>query len=211
MPRIDDYKKAVELAKEELADKNPKGIASLSGAHFQVDSEGRVTLTLDFLNRKVSITWPQLDFSFVESGEGVPIQQQVLLLHYLIGAKGLGTAGRWIAYQEVPNGRFYLDAFIRRAKNPMVQGFGSQPGLLVRLAMDLYGATPFDQGDVSVVVRALPMIPVALVLWKGDEEFPPEGAILFDQSISGILSAEDIAWLAGMIVYPLVGMAKGRR
>jgi len=29
---------------------------------------------------------------------------------------------QWIAYQEVSDGKFYLDAFVRRAKNPMVQG-----------------------------------------------------------------------------------------
>jgi len=66
---------------------------------------------------------------------------------------------------------------------------------------------PFDQGDHSVVVRAFPLVPVALILWEGDDEFPPEGNLLFDRSISHILSAEDIAWLAGMIVYPIMGMA----
>lgn len=208
MARVDDYREAVRLGEEALADKNPKRIADRSGAVFEPDSEGGAFLTLDFLNRKITVTWPECDMSFVDSGDEVPIQQQVLLLHYLIGAKGPAISGEWIAYQEVPDGKFYLDAFLRRAKNPMVQGFGMQPELLVKLATEVYGGKPFDQGDLSVVVRALPMVPVALILWKGDDEFPPEGTILFDRSISDILSAEDIAWLAGMIIYPLMGMAK---
>jgi hypothetical protein len=89
----------------------------------------------------------------------------------------------------------------------MVQGFGHRPELLAKLATEAYGARPLNEGDVSVEVQALPMVPVALILWKGDDEFPPEGTILFDRSVSGILSAEDIAWLAGMIIYPLMGMA----
>jgi hypothetical protein len=210
MPRIDDYKKAVELGKKELHDKNPKRIGGLSGAEFEADSNGNAVLTMDFLNRKVSITWPDLKIAFSDSGEELPIQQQVLLLHYLNGSKRSLLTGEWIAYQEVPDGRFYLDAFLRRAKHPMVQGFGNQPELLVNLATEVYGARPLDQGDLSVIVQALPMVPVALILWKGDEEFPPEGTILFDRSISDILSAEDIAWLAGMIIYPLLGMAKGQ-
>ncbi|UCF84874.1 MAG: DUF3786 domain-containing protein [Desulfobacteraceae bacterium] len=210
MPRIDDYKKAVELGKKELQDKNPKRIGGLSGAEFETGSNGNAVLTMDFLNRKVSITWPDLKIAFRDSGEELPIQQQVLLLHYLNGSKGLLVTGEWIAYQEVPDGKFYLDAFLRRAKHPMVQGFGNQPELLVNLATEVYGARPLDQGDLSVIVQALPMVPVALILWKGDEEFPPEGTILFDRSISDILSAEDIAWLAGMIIYPLLGMAKGQ-
>ncbi len=208
MARIDDYRAAVKLGKDALADKSPKGLAERSGAIFESDSEERAILTLDFLNRKITMTWPDCDIFFIESGDEVPIQQQILILHYLIGAKGSGISGQWIAYQEVPDGKFYLDAFLRRAKNPMVQGFGMQPELLVKLATEVYGAKPFDQGDLSVVVRALPMVPVALILWKGDDEFPPEGTILFDRSISDILSAEDIAWLAGMIIYPLMGMAK---
>jgi hypothetical protein len=137
----------------------------------------------------------------------VPIQQQVLLLHYLDLVGGVEISGEWIAYQEVPDGKFYLDAFIRRAKNPMVQGFGNNPELMVKLTTDVYGATPMEQGDLAVRIQALPLIPVALILWKGDDEFSPEGTILFDRTVSQILSAEDIAWLAGMIIYPLLGMA----
>jgi hypothetical protein len=92
----------------------------------------------------------------------------------------------------------------------MVTGFGEKPELLLKVATEMYGAVPFTQGDVSVVVTALPLVPVALILWKGDEEFPAEGNILFDRSIIGILSAEDIAWLSGMVVYPMLGKAKQR-
>jgi hypothetical protein len=210
MARIDDYLKAAELVKKDLENKDPTRIASATGADFEVDATGNAVLTLDFLNRKVAITWPGLALSFKESDEEIPIQQQVLLLHYMNGAKGSGIAGKWIAYQEVPDGKFYLDAFLRRAKNPMVQGFGNQPELLEKLATDVYGARPLDQGDLSVEIRAFPKVPVALILWKGDDEFPPEGTILFDRSVSDILSAEDIAWLAGMIIYPLLGMANGK-
>jgi hypothetical protein len=90
----------------------------------------------------------------------------------------------------------------------LVQAFGEKPERMVELASQAYGARPFNQGDASVLVRAFPRITVALILWKGDEEFPPEGNILFDRNIIEILSAEDIAWLAGMVVYPLIGMAK---
>jgi hypothetical protein len=90
----------------------------------------------------------------------------------------------------------------------MVTTFGGKPDLLLKVATELYGAVPFDQGDVSVVVRALPHVPIALILWEGDEEFPPEGNVLFDRSIIGLLSAEDVAWLSGMVVYPMIGRAK---
>ena len=207
MPRIDDYKKALELAKEKLKSMNPKRIADQSGSKFEVDESQNACLRLNFLNKEVGILWPEIKFLPLQDGSEVPIQQQVLILHYLLGCPGSKLEGEWIAYQEIPDGRFYLDAFVRRAKEPMLKAFGHRPELLVKLCEQVYGATPFDQGDCSVVVQAFPKVPVALVLWRGDEEFPPDGNILFDRSISDILSAEDVAWLAGMIIYPLIGMA----
>jgi len=133
-----------------------------------------------------------------------------LIFHYLLGAwrsSGVKITGDWIAYREVPDGRFYLAAFLKRAKNPLVRAFGEQPGRLVELAKSGFDSGAFDQGDHSVILHPLPLVPLALVLWQGDEEFPSDGNILFDRSIASILSAEDIAWLAGMVVFPLVGMS----
>ncbi|MGE5841919.1 MAG: DUF3786 domain-containing protein [Deltaproteobacteria bacterium] len=213
MPRIDDYKQALKLAADQLRDKDLEALARLSGAVTGRDKEGRKTLVLDALNQKVSLTWPDFAFSPERPGAEIPIQQQILYLHYLCGAwssKGAGASGQWISFQEIPDGRFYMDAFQRRAKNPMVMSFGDQPELLLKVATELYGAVPFDQGDASVVVRALPLVPIALILWKGDEEFPPEGNVLFDRSVVRILSAEDIAWLSGMVVYPLIGRLRAK-
>jgi hypothetical protein len=210
MPRIDDYKQALELGRKDLADKDPDLLASYSGAVLERDKQGNSRLFMNFLNREIMVSWPELEFIHKGSDEKLPIQQQILLLHYVLGAwssSGAAITGKWISFQEVPDGKFYLDAFHRRAKNPMVQAFGHRPELLLKLAGEAFGAEPSDQGDVSVLVKALPLVPVALIIWKGDEEFTPEGNILFDRNILKMLSAEDIAWLSGMVVYPLMGRA----
>jgi hypothetical protein len=209
MARIDDFKQALDLVKARLSRVNPKRAADLFGSDSFTDEAGIPSIRIEFLGKKVFVDWPLLNPAFEASGATLPIQQQILLLHYLEGAilgAGVRPKGEWISYQEVPDGRFYLDAFMRRAKHPLIEAFGQRPDRLVPLAKALYGAIPLDQGDVSVLIRAAPMIPVALIIWRGDEEFPPDGNILFDRTVSGYLSAEDIAWLAGMIVYPLVGM-----
>jgi hypothetical protein len=212
MPRIDDYRQALELGRKKLSGKDLDLIASFSGAEIQRDKQGGTGLRLNFLNKEILMSWPELEFSYKNSPEELPIQQRILLLHYLHGtrsSKGAAIKGEWIAFQDVPDGKFYLDAFLKRAKTPLVKAFGTHPELLVEMAKKAYAAMPFDHGDFSVVVKALPQVPVALILWEGDDEFPPEGNILFDRNISDIFSAEDIAWLAGMVVYPLAGMAKG--
>ena len=214
MARIDDFEQALELARKELAGKNPDHLAGFSGTVIRRGKEGNPSLSLRFLGRPIGISWPELEIRIEDNGGSLAIQQQILISHYLLGAwrsSGVKITGDWIAYREVPDGRFYLDAFLKRAKNPLVQAFGEEPERLVELAKSRYEAGPFDQGDYSVIVHPLPLVPLALVLWRGDEEFRPDGNILFDRSISSILSAEDIAWLAGMVVYPLVGMLRDSR
>jgi len=209
MPTPEDYKTAIKLAKERLLPKNPKRIASMCGAVFEGSSAENIRLELNFLNRLVDITWPDFRMSYKENGKELSLQEQILLLHYMEGClKGAEITGEWISYQDLPDGRFYMDAFVRRAKLPMLQAFGQKPELLLEAAKKLFNASPYDKGDISVVFKAFPYVPIVLLIWKGDEEFPPEGSILFDRSIKKIFSAEDIAWLAGMAVYPLIKVAK---
>jgi len=211
MARIDDFKQARAFSKKGLSEKDPEIIADLSGATVKRDEQGVSALSLKFLNRDLNISWPDMEFSYEGSNEEISIQQQVLLLHYLNGAcasNGAAITDEWTSFQDVPDGRFYMDAFIKRAKEPLLRAFGNNPRRMVDLATNAFGASPLDYGDFSVVVKALPLAPIALVLWEGDEEFLSEGNILFDKNISMILSAEDIAWLAGMVVYPLIGAAK---
>ena len=90
---------------------------------------------------------------------------------------------------------------------PLLAGFGENPGILAEVASFL-NPRPGEGGDASVIVQAFPRVPVMLQVWAGDEDFPPEANVLFDRSVSGYMSSEDAAWLAGRVIYPLVGMAK---
>ena len=211
MARVDDYQLACDMARKELAPKKPDLLAGYAGASFQRSDKGKTWFVLNFLGRNITVTWPDLFFTAGLPEKGLSLQEQVLLLHYLKGCwetRGESPSGEWAAFQDMPDGRFYLDAFQKRAKLPLLKAFGDQPDRLQTLAAQAYGAVPIDLGDAAVKVDALPIVPVVLILWKGDDEFPPEGSILFDQNISKIFSAEDVAWLAGMVVYPLIGLSR---
>lgn len=211
MARIDDYKQALEMSKNSLSVKDPALIADCSGALLHESEDGGRSLSLDFLNRRIIISWPGMGISFMDSGEDLPVQQQVLILHYLCGTVSTcEPAGEeaLISFQDVPDGRFYMGAFIKRAKDPLLKAFGQDPSRLVALCSNIYDAAGLDYGDHSVIVKALPRVSIALVLWEGDEEFPPDANILFNKDIANILPAEDIAWLSGMVIYPLVGMMR---
>ncbi|MBN2418768.1 MAG: DUF3786 domain-containing protein [Deltaproteobacteria bacterium] len=209
MARIDDFKQAKEISKKDLLKHDPEVIARYAGCGIKRPGHEIEALILKFLNRDIIISWPDMGFSYDEGDGEISIQQQAFLLHYLKGAFSSGgteISNEWVSYQDIPDGRFYMDAFIKRAKDPLIKTFGFMGVRMVEVAAQAYGASRLELGDYSVKVQALPFVPVALLIWEGDEEFPPDGNLLFDKTISAILSAEDIATLAGMVVYPMIGM-----
>jgi hypothetical protein len=205
MPRIDDYHMALDIAKNELSSRNPHHVCRVSGALW-VEEGGSRGIRLRFLNKMITVSWPNCQF-YQDSTEEIPIKEKILILHYLNGSNREHLSGQLIAFQDIPSARFYLDAFNRRVKYPMVNAFDDQPDQLPAVAKELFGATTASAGDISVLIQALPKIPVILVIWRGDEEFPSDGTILFDSSIKEMLSAEDVSELTSRIVYPLIARA----
>ncbi|GAF88898.1 unnamed protein product [marine sediment metagenome] len=208
MARIDDFKKALEIGKEEISKKNPLHLCRLSGSQFIEKPNKPDSIQIMFLNRMVNISWPDLIFS-QDSDKEIKIKEKILILHYLNNVKKEDLTGELIAYQEIPSARFYLSSFNARSRDPFIAAFGENPDKLPVVAQELFAAQIASMGDVSITIQAFPKTPITFVIWRGDEEFPPNGTILFDSSIKdNLLSAEDISELVSMIVYPLIAKAR---
>jgi Domain of unknown function (DUF3786) len=204
MPRIDDYLSARQLAKDRLSADPYQLLLTRSG--FEA-AEGQA-FRIPFLNRHYRVSYPQFDFTDMDApGRDVPLQEQILILHYLLAKDPGLPSDDWVAYREIPGATFYFAAFAKRALEPLKKAFGQNPGGFKSAAVRLQGEA-LEFGDAACEFRVFPKVPVRLILHAGDEEFPPEANILFDRSIGRQLSPEDIAWLAGMIVYRLIAIAR---
>ena len=200
--RTDDYLNARNIAAGELADTSLADLAKRTG----FSTEGENTLVVPFLDRTYLVTLPDFRFTDADDAEKeVPLQEQVLILHYLQSGPSPET-GTLVAYREIKDASFYFGPFTSRAINPLKKVFGENHEGLEKTAPLLSG-TPIADGDAGYVFRPLPGIPIRMILWAGDDEFPPEANILFDSSIAKILSAEDIAWLTGMVIYRLIALS----
>ena len=204
MPRIDDYINACKLAVEKLSQESFETIAGRSG--FE-PSDGQ-SLHIPFLDRTYLVSHPLFEFKDqADSEKEIPIQEQVLILHYLMAAETPDLTGRWISYREIPGASFYFGAFVKRAVDPLKKVFGQNISGFSRAAEKLR-ARIIENGDAGFEFRVLPAVPLQLILWEGDDEFPAEANILFDETIGRILSPEDVAWLAGMVVYRLIALSR---
>jgi hypothetical protein len=120
----------------------------------------------------------------------------ILLLHYLERKiQGLPElSGEWISFKELESGESYYPAFRKRAIEPVLRKYGSNPeGILRGIAKKI------DQADAAVTMEAFAGVPVMVEIWKGDDEFKAEANILFDRSIANIFCTEDVAVLGGFV------------
>jgi hypothetical protein len=200
--RTDDFQQARDLAAGRLAEQSLEEIARRSGFELQ----GEATVRVPFLNRVYRVTAPAFTFTDdADTAAAVPLQEQVLILHYMLGCKP-HLKHQWVAYREIPGAGFYYGAFVKRAIEPLKKVFGQNVAGLKTAAIKL-GATPLDTGDAAFHLVPLPFAPLQIIVWEGDEEFPAEANILFDASVGDYLSPEDAAWLASLPVYRMMALA----
>lgn len=198
---------AYELAGKQLAELDDiEGKCRKSGAQYQAAGSQR-TILLKYLNRSYKITLPDINIARVDSEEEVPIRDKILILHYLLQAKGVPLTNNIIAYKELKDAANYFPIFFKRAIKPLVDYFGKEPNLLLDTARE-FGGRKSDYGDTAVTIDAFSYVPVTLVLWRGDEEFAPDGNILFDSTISDYLTIDDINILCESIAWKLVRLLK---
>ena len=204
MARIDDYIAAKKIAVQKLSAKSFDEISQIT----EFESPETNAFRVPFLDGVYRIGFPEFDFEVEsDSSRDIPIQEQIVILHYMLADSLRKPSGNWIAYREVPGASFYFSAFVKRAIDPLKNVFGQNISGLQKAAEKLKGA-PIDPGDAGFEFRVFPNVSLQMILYAGDEEFPAEASILFDGEVGEILSPEDIAWMAGMVVYRLIALAR---
>ena len=199
---------AYRLACEQLA--KVDGIEQLclnSGAQYQV-VDSQAVIALKYLNQSYLVTLPDIDVSLAGSEIAVPLKDKILILHYLTLARGVPLSNELITFKELPEGSNYFPTFYLRTIKPLLDHFGVEPHLLVDAAEEL-GGHKADYGDVAATINVFSRVPITLVLWRGDDEFAPEGSVLFDSTISDYLATEDITILCETIAWRLVKKLRG--
>lgn len=175
-----------------------------SGARY---SPAEKTIVLKHLNKSYQIEFPGGAVSLCGSEEPVPIRDKILILHYFIRAKGTPLSGKTITYKELHDGINYYPTFFKRAISPIITNFGKEPKHILEVSQ-YFGGRRADYGDLAVTIDAFPLVPITIVLWRDDEEFPADGNLLFDSTIQDYLPIEDITILSEVIAWSLVKLLK---
>lgn len=106
-----------------------------------------------------------------------------------------GLAGRWVPFRDVRNAGPFAPAFERNILRPFALTFAGKTKEL-RSAAEKMGGKPVRQGDAGYIINAFSCIPMQYLFWDGDEEFPAQGNILFDHSVTDFIHVESTVTLA---------------
>ncbi|MBU7014774.1 MAG: DUF3786 domain-containing protein [Theionarchaea archaeon] len=108
-----------------------------------------------------------------------------------------------VPYDKLPGGYAFFGAFRNLAINPLLPVFGSNTDIFEECCSYFEGERQ-SFGDASFTIRALPLVPITLVLWKRSDEFPPRCSILYDTSASQVLATEALAHLGELLSHRLI-------
>jgi len=154
-------------------------------------------LRLDLLGKTYTLDRPDF-IARKPNGEPCRDDLRILFLDYLRHGDGSEPTGKWIGYQELPDGAFYRNAFQGYSGDQLVRDLGGDIEAFRRASAALDGE-PLEMGDAGFSFRALPNVPLAVVWWAGDDEFPANATVLFDEVAGRYLPTDGLAILGRML------------
>lgn len=194
---MEEYAEAMGRARRELARLDPSWLANRAGASY---SYPRRCFTLTFLGRRAQVSFPGGEVML--EGEPAGSLEQLVILHYLVHARGDLPERQWVAYRDLPGARYHEGAFRAEVEAPLARALEESEASIRRRVEEL-GLERLEYGGFSFVWEALPRVPLLFVLNPADEEFPAEARVFFDVTAPCYLPTEDLEALAGMAVRAL--------
>jgi hypothetical protein len=141
---------------------------------------------------------------------GIPADEDiaVLILHYLIGVQkqqGFIPSGEWISSRELEGGISFLPAFQEGVIKPLIECLRIDSDAMIKNLIEGLNGRMVEGGNATVEVTAFPGVYVRVMMWLGDEELPPQVAMIFDKNLARVLAFEDIVGLLGAIMCRIAG------
>jgi len=199
LPRIEELRSG-------LTNSDPNILSLNTGTHFSISNSGKGLFELSLWQQNILLTFPELTARTSETGDPLGIANQVMILYYFFTADGTRVTGQWISFSELPDGRFYNQAFQGYTGAELYKVFKEDFDRLEKAAIKI-GGVPKSFADIAFSFHLLPRLPLLMAVWQGDEDFPASYQILFDSSVSHYLPTDVCAIAGSMLTRKLISVS----
>jgi len=141
--------------------------------------------SVELLGTVYTITWPEYSITPVPA---LPVQ--TFLLRRLLEGTTKVWLGTWKTFREMPWGEMYNTPYTGRVLTRAAFTFGTRVAKF-RAACEKLGATPLSHGDAGFEFEFFGPYKIQILVWEGDDEFPPNAQVIYTSNFAEGFSAED--------------------
>ena len=146
--------------------------------------------TVKLLGRSFAIAHPAYAIRALDGGAIPPLPTQTFLLRYLLESKTVSWGGQWKTFREMPWGEMYIKPYTGRVLTRAAFTFGTRMAAF-RAACEKLGALKLNHGDAGYQFDLIGGYRMQLLVWEGDDEFPPNAQVLYSDNFEQGFAPED--------------------
>jgi hypothetical protein len=193
----------VDEIRAKLKDVDPEKLAARTGAIYTPKGGSGGEFRLAYWSRDVIISFPDFSGQYADTGDNVNTFDLTMLAYYFDVCDGNPMTNEWIAFNQIPGGLFYAQAFQGYSGDELAKIFGNDAESFIDANEKLGGRREFF-GNVAYSYQVLPRVPIMVVCWLGDEDFPPSYRMLFDSNAYRHLVTDAYAILGSHLTRRLI-------
>ena len=186
-----------------LGGQDPNGLALRTGTHFISEGGQGGVFHLSIWDQEVLLDFPAFTARYTHTGLKLNTFELTMLAYYFHLSDGTPQSGKWIAFTELPDGKFYTQAFQNYTGQRLIDTFGNNAEAFESAALKSGGRKEFF-ANISFSFQALPRVALMVACWLGDEDFPPSYRILFDSAAGRHLSTDGCAILGSTLTRRII-------
>ena len=154
---------------------------------------------VNLLGREFAISHPDYALRALDGGAIPPLPTQTFLLRWLLESRQAQSLGQWKTFREMPWGEMYMAPYTGRCLTRAAFTFGTRLAAF-RAACEKLGGEPVKNGDAGFEFNFIGCYKMRILIWEGDEEFPPSAQILYSDNFAAGFGAEDRVVAADILI-----------
>ena len=186
--QIENHKEEVPFAhyEEKFRALDPASVAERLKEVSWDDKE----FTVNLLGRDFAISHPDYAIRALDEGNLPPLPVQTFLLRYLLESRDVFWKGAWKTFREMPWGEMYIKPYTGRVLTRAAFTFGTRVAAF-KEAAEKMGAEVVNHGDAGYRFSLIGGYQMQILVWEGDDEFPPNAQVLYSDNFAEGFAAED--------------------